>query len=95
MVELINRRKEPDPYRDNNELLCALYQVFSTPEALGNSFIKHSQDRQKKDFSKFHDKTVLSNMTKEKVCTLVIVFNYHAFYIIFSHFILTGERNGN
>lgn len=71
VIELINRRKGPDPYRDNNELLCALYQVFSTPEALGNSFIKQPQDHKKRECRVLHDhaKNVSSSMTKEKVST--------------------------
>lgn len=70
IIELISRRKGPDPYRDNNELLCALYQVFSTPEALGNSFIKRPQEC-KNDLLKDHNhaKTVSPSMTKEKVST--------------------------
>lgn len=73
VTELINRRTGPDPYKDNNELLCALYQVFSTPEALGNSFIKRSQER-KKDLLKSHNhaKTASLSMTKEKVSIIQV-----------------------
>jgi len=68
LIELTNHLKGPDPCKDNNELLSALYQVFSTPEALGNSFIKRSPER-KKDLLKFHNhaKTSSSSMSKEKV----------------------------
>jgi len=70
LVELIGRRNGPDPYKDNNELLCALYQVFSTPEALGNSFIKCPKEC-KNDLVKLynHAKTASPTMTKEKVST--------------------------
>jgi len=68
VIELISRCKGPDPYVDNSELLCALYQVFSTPEALGNSFVKHSKERKKclLELNKYV-KTATSNLTKEKV----------------------------
>ncbi|KAL4089713.1 hypothetical protein QTP88_024689 [Uroleucon formosanum] len=68
LIELTNRLKGPDPCKDNNELLSALYQVFSTPEALGNSFIKHPPER-KKDLLKFHNraKTSSPSMSKEKI----------------------------
>lgn len=70
VIELISRRKGPDPYRDNNELLCALYQVFSTPEALGNSFIKRPQERKINLLKHLnHSKTASPSMTKEKVST--------------------------
>lgn len=74
VIELISLRKGPEPCKDNNELLCALYQVFSTPEALGNSFIKHSKE-QKKDLVKInnHAKLATSSLTKEKVSN----FNKH------------------
>jgi len=68
LIELARQQKGPDPYKDNNELLSALYHVFSTPEALGNSFIKR-QLKQKKDLLKVHNhaKTLSPSMTKEKV----------------------------
>lgn len=69
VTELINRCKSPDLYRDNNELLCALYQVFSTPATLGNSFIK---PRFKKHLLKYKngakaDSNYTNSMTKERV----------------------------
>lgn len=72
VIELISKRKGPDPYRDNNELLCALYQVFSTPEALGNSFIKLPQDCKKNLLKQYnHAKTSTQTMTKEKVSSFL------------------------
>lgn len=65
LTELTSHQKDPE---DNKKLLSALYQVFSTPKALGNSFIKRPSER-KKDLLKVHnhDKTSSSSMTKEKV----------------------------
>lgn len=71
VTELISRRKGPDPYRDNNELLCALYQVFSTPEALGKSFMKTKKPRSKEEL--LHILKLTENrikIIKEKVSTL-------------------------
>lgn len=70
VIELIRRCKGPDPYNDHNELLCVLYQVFSTPEALGNSFIMRHPDH-KKDLLKCSNLNITSSltMTKEKVST--------------------------
>lgn len=67
VTELISRRKGPNPYWDNNELLCALYQVFSTPEALGKSFVKTKKQRSKENLLELTKN--LKNMTKEKVST--------------------------
>jgi len=74
LIELTNHLKGPDPCKDNNELLSALYQVFSTPEALGNSFIKRPPER-KKDLLKFHNhaKTSSPSMSKEKVRFLIFL----------------------
>lgn len=71
VIELISRCKGPDPYKDHNELLCVLYQVFSTPEALGNSFIKCPQD-DKQDLPKSYNRrrTFSPSLTKEKVSIL-------------------------
>ncbi|KAF0765438.1 ubiquitin-protein ligase E3A isoform X1 [Aphis craccivora] len=68
LIELTNQQNGPDPCKDNNELLSALYHVFSTPEALGNSFIKRPQEH-KKDFLKVlkHTKNLSTSMTKEKI----------------------------
>lgn len=71
VLQLINQCKGPDPYNDHNELLCVLYQVFSTPEALGNSFIKRPQSHKKYLLKCYNLNTISSsNMTKEKVSTL-------------------------
>jgi len=68
VCQLLNEHKGPNPFLDNNELLCALYQVFSTPEALGNSFIKYPEGHKKKDLKlQDHVKTDSFIMTKEKV----------------------------
>lgn len=74
LIELTSHQKGPDPYKDNNELLSALYQVFSTPEALGNSFIKR-QPEHKKDLLKVHNhaRTSSSSMSKEKVRFLIFL----------------------
>lgn len=71
VIELIGRSKGPDPYSDNSELLCALYQVFSTPEALGNSFLKISKQRKKDLLIHYkHTKITSPCMIKEKVSYL-------------------------
>lgn len=68
VIELISKRNGPDPYRDNNELLCTLYQIFSTPEALGNSFVKPRQCYKKNLLKQYnHAKTSSQTMTKEEV----------------------------
>jgi len=68
VTQLMNQHKGPYSYSDNNELLCALYQVFSTPEALGNSFIKYPEVHKKKDLKlQDHVKTASFIMTKEEV----------------------------
>ncbi|XP_025409259.1 ubiquitin-protein ligase E3A isoform X3 [Sipha flava] len=68
VFELINRCKGPDPSNDHNELLCVLYQVFSTPEALGNSFINRPQDHKKDLLKRYNlNTTSSSSMTKEKI----------------------------
>lgn len=85
VIELISRRKGPDPYRDNNELLCALYQVFSTPEALGKSFLKTKKPRSKENLLDLLQLTEThQNITKEKVSTFIKseFKNYLKFYII-------------
>lgn len=70
VIELINQRISPDPYRDNNEVLCALYQVFSTPEALGKSFVKTKKQKSKENLLKLLELTKThQNITKEKVRT--------------------------
>jgi len=68
LFDLMNHQNNPDSYKDNNELLSALYQVFSTPEALGNSFIQCPPEH-KKDLLKVynHANTSSSNFTREKV----------------------------
>lgn len=68
VTEMLSQCTGPDALKDNNDLLCVLYQVFSSPESLGNSFIKRSQEH-KKDLFKSHNhtKTASLSMTKEKV----------------------------
>jgi len=68
LIELTNHQNSHDSCKDNNEFLSALYQVFSTPEALGNSFIKRPPER-KKDLLKVYNyvKTSSPSLTKEKV----------------------------
>lgn len=75
VIELISRCKGADPLKDNDELLCALYQVYSSPEALGNSFIKRSQGSKKNIFKLHnHPKTASPNMTKEEVSIIAFYF---------------------
>lgn len=68
VVELVNRSKGTDSLKEHDELLCALYQVYSSPVSLGNSFIKTSNEH-KKNILKLHSctKTASPNMTKEEV----------------------------
>lgn len=65
--ELVNLG--PNQFKNNGQLLCALYQVFSSPEALGNSFIRTQEC--KEDLLELVDndvKTVFPS-AKEKVST--------------------------
>lgn len=69
MIELINQYKGPNPHKNNNQLLCALYQVFSSPEALGNSFIRCPQECKKDLLKLINNVKTTSPSTKEKVST--------------------------
>lgn len=78
LIELTKQQNGPDPCKDNNELLSALYHVFSTPEALGNSFIKRPLEH-KKDLLKVlkHTKNLSTSMTKEKVRFFIFLINLY------------------
>lgn len=56
----------PNQFKNNSQLLCALYQVFSSPEALGNSFIR-TQECKEDIIELVNDVKTVFPSTKEKV----------------------------
>lgn len=67
VTELVNQCKGLNPQKNNSQLLCALYQVFSSPEALGNSFVRRPQECKKNLLKLVNNVNTVSPSTKEKV----------------------------
>lgn len=66
LIKLLSRFRSAEQHNAHG----VLYQIFSTPEALGNSFMLCPQDH-KKDLPKCYNPDIISSqsMTKEKVST--------------------------